>query len=395
MALKSREIGAAHWDAALTLEFADSRPAVAAVEIAPAPDTTTVFLAGDSTVTDQTSEPYSSWGQMLPRFFAPDIAVANHAESGESLRSFVAERRFEKIFDLIKPGDYLFLQFAHNDQKLGSDTAPYEALLRSVVADTRERGAVPVLVTSMQRRRFDSRGSIVDSLAAFRTPCAAWRRQEGVALVDLEPASRRFYEALGPERSKRAFVHYPAGTFPGQAAELKDDTHFNDYGAYQLARAIVEGIKIAGLGLASRLAADVAPFDPARPDSLDAWSLPASPSSRPGGGLGSVFCRRRQRGRRCCSSATRPCRRHGGAARVGHGHRALLRRREDPRREPRARRTQQPHVPDRGALGPGAEGDEARRLRAHPVRPQRRRVAQHRAARAARCRASATRRRTS
>jgi beta-galactosidase len=283
VALKSREIGVAHWDDALTLEFGDRHPAVAAVEIAPVADVTTVFLAGDSTVTDQTSEPWSSWGQMLPRFFGPDVAVANHAESGESLRSFVAERRLEKIFDLIRTGDYLFLQFAHNDQKLGSDTGFYEATLRSVIADTRRRGAIPVLVTSMQRRRFDTRGAIVNSLEGFPDAMRRVARQEGVALIDLTAMSQRFFEALGPEGSKRAFVHYPAGTFPGQAAELKDDTHFNAYGAYELARAVIEGIRSAGLGLASKVAPDVARFDPAHPDSPDSWSLPASPSSKAGG----------------------------------------------------------------------------------------------------------------
>ncbi len=135
VALKSRELGVAHWDDALTFEFGDRRPAVAAVEIAPAADVTTVFLAGDSTVTDQTSEPWSSWGQMLPRFFGPAVAVANHAESGESLRSFIAERRLEKVFDLMKAGDYLFLQFAHNDQKLGSDTGPVRGV--SALGDCR------------------------------------------------------------------------------------------------------------------------------------------------------------------------------------------------------------------------------------------------------------------
>jgi beta-galactosidase len=283
VALKSREIGVAHWDDALTLEFGDRRPAVAAVEIAPAPDVTTVFLAGDSTVTDQTAEPWSAWGQMLPRFFGPDVAVANHAESGESLRSFIAERRLEKIFDVMRAGDYLFLQFAHNDQKLGSDTGPYEASLRSVIADTRRHGAIPVLVTAMQRRRFDTRGAIVNSLEGFPDAMRRVGRQEGAALIDLTAMSQRFFEALGPEGSKRAFVHYPAGTFPGQDTDLKDDTHFNAYGAYELARAVVEGIRSAGLGLASRLAPDVAPFDPAHPDSPDTWSLPASPSSKSGG----------------------------------------------------------------------------------------------------------------
>jgi lysophospholipase L1-like esterase len=256
VSLKTREIGTAHWDDALTLEFADRRPAVAAVSIAPAPGATTVYLAGDSTVTDQTAEPYSSWGQMLPRFLAPDVAVANHAESGESLRSFVAERRLEKIFESMKAGDYLFLQVAHNDQKITSDTAAYEATARTVIADTRARRAVPVLVTSMERRRFDAAGFIVDSLAGFPEAMRRVARQEGVALVDLTLMSRKFYEALGPDRSTRAFVHYPAGSFPGQATDLKDDTHFSAYGAYELARAVVEGVKNAGLGLAARLAAE-------------------------------------------------------------------------------------------------------------------------------------------
>jgi beta-galactosidase len=283
VALKTREVGAAHWDDALTIEFGDRRPAVSSVTIAPAPSATTVYLAGDSTVTDQTAEPWSAWGQMLPRFLSPDVAVANHAESGESLRSFVGERRLEKIFDQIKPGDYLFLQFAHNDQKAGPDTTAYESLLRSVVADARARLAIPVLVTSMERRRFNDAGAIVDSLGAFPEAMRRVARLDGVALIDLTPMSRRFYEALGPEGSTRAFVHYPGGTFPDQPEALKDDTHFNAYGAYEIARAVVEGIRSAGLGLASKLAADVTPFDAARPDPPDAFRLPASPSSKYGG----------------------------------------------------------------------------------------------------------------
>ena len=282
VALKSREFGVAHWDDALTLEFGDRRPAVSSISITPAPAATTVFLAGDSTVTDQTAEPWSAWGQMLPRFFSSDVAVANHAESGESLRSFVGERRLEKIFDAIKAGDYLFLQFAHNDQKITPDTSAYESQLRAIVADTRARHAVPVLVTSMERRRFDESGKIVDSLGAYPDAMRRVAQQDGVALIDLTLLSKRFYETLGPEGSKRAFVHYPARMFPDQPAELKDDTHFNAYGAYELARMVVEGIRASGLGLVSRLAPDVTPFDPGHPDSVETFNLPASPSSRYG-----------------------------------------------------------------------------------------------------------------
>jgi beta-galactosidase len=274
VALKSREIGAAQWDDLLTLEFGDRRPSVATITIAPAPDATTVFLAGDSTVTDQAAEPWSAWGQMLPRFFSAGVAVANHAESGESLTSFVRERRLEKILDQARPGDYVFLQFAHNDQKLGPDTADYEAMLRAVIAQIRGRSAVPVLVTSMERRRFDEAGRTVGSLGAFPDAMREVARLDGVALIDLTPVSRRFYEALGPDGSKAAFVHYPAGTFPGQDGELKDDTHFSAYGAYQLARAVADGIRSAGLGLASHLVSDVPRFDPSRPDPPEAFDVP-------------------------------------------------------------------------------------------------------------------------
>src|SRR5205823_3705770 len=98
-------------------------------------------------------------------------------------------------------------------------------------------------------------------------------------LIDLNAMSKVLYEALGPEASKKAFVHYPAGSLPGQEKELKDDTHFNAYGAYELARCIVEGIKANRLGIARFLVDDVPAFDPAHPDPVARWSLPASPAS--------------------------------------------------------------------------------------------------------------------
>ena len=104
------------WDEKLTLEFNGTHPSVRALEIERA-DVSTVFLIGDSTVCDQPAEPWNSWGQMLPRFFKPDVAVANHAESGETVADSLRAQRFEKIFSLMKPGDYLVVQFGHNDQK--------------------------------------------------------------------------------------------------------------------------------------------------------------------------------------------------------------------------------------------------------------------------------------
>jgi hypothetical protein len=109
--LKDREktSEALAWDNRITLEFTDTHPAVRTVEVEKAGNIPTIYIAGDSTSTDQPLEPFNSWGQMLTRFFTPEIAIANHGESGESLRGFIAERRLEKLMSVMKPGDYLFI----------------------------------------------------------------------------------------------------------------------------------------------------------------------------------------------------------------------------------------------------------------------------------------------
>ena len=280
--LKPREIGALHWDQRLTLEFNGAQPCVAALEITKVDDAITVFLAGDSTVTDQQLEPWAAWGQMLPAFFGPTVAVANHAESGETIKSFVGERRLDKLLSMIKPGDYLFLQFAHNDQKQGGEhtdaATGYKDYVRRYVADARARGAFPVLVTSMERRNFDAEGKhIVPSLAGYPQALREVGAELGVPVVDLNARSISFYEALGPEEAKHAFVHFPANRYPGQDQALADDTHFSAYGAYELAKCVVEEIKAHVPALAAHLRPGLAPFNPAQPDRFADWRLPASP----------------------------------------------------------------------------------------------------------------------
>ncbi len=281
--LKSREAGPPldrDWDDRLTLEFSNAHPALETLEITPAPDAVTVYLAGDSTVTDQTEEPWCAWGQTLPWFFGPGAAVANNAESGESLRSFLGAGRLDKVLSTMKAGDYLFIQFGHNDQKEHGDGVgaftTYATDLKRFVAEARRRGGLPVLVTPMNRRRFDAGGKIVNTLGDYPEAVRRTAKEENVPLVDLNAMSKTLFEAMGPQGTLKAFVHYPAGTFPGQVKELKDDTHFNAYGAYQLAKCVVEGIKADHLGLAKYLTPDVPAFDPAHPDPADAWHLPAS-----------------------------------------------------------------------------------------------------------------------
>jgi lysophospholipase L1-like esterase len=262
VALKSRELGSATWDDKLTLEFSGDAPLIS-LKIAPA-DVPTLYLAGDSTVTDQGSAPSASWGQMLPRFFAPALAVANHAESGETLKSFVTELRLDKLLSTLRPGDWVMIQFGHNDQKAQwpqtyvEAATTYRSWLRTYLAEVRRRGATPILVTSPERRNFDASGHIVESLGEYPDAVRAVAKQESVALIDLNRMSVKFYEALGPTLAARAF-----------ADEGRDQTHHNEYGAYALARMVVEGVRSADArltaDLTAHLAADAGRFDPSHP----------------------------------------------------------------------------------------------------------------------------------
>ena len=255
------------WDEKLTLEFNNDRPAICAIEITPA-DVPTIFLLGDSTVCDQPREPYNSWGQMLTRFFKSGIAIANHAESGESLRSSLGAKRLDKVLSLMRPGDYLFIQYGHNDEKekgegVGAFTT-YKADLKKFVEGARQHGGIPVLITPVQRRTFDKDGKVTNSHGDYPEAVRQAAKDLNVPLIDLNAMSKPLYEAWGDEASKKAFAP-------------NDNTHHNNYGSYELARCIVEGIRSNKLGIVKYLVTDVPRFDPARPDPLESFRVPASP----------------------------------------------------------------------------------------------------------------------
>jgi len=255
------------WDDKLTLEFAGENAALTELSIQPVDTISVVYLLGDSTVADQPREPYASWGQMLTRFFAPSVVVANHAESGESLDSSKSAQRLAKVTSLLRPGDWVLVQFGHNDQK-GVTAEAFGATLREYVAAIREKGARPVIITSMHRRNFDEAGRVVDTHRDFPPTARAVAAELSVPLIDLHAMSAPLYEALGPERSGLAFKE-------------GDRTHHNAYGAYQLAKCVAEGIRQSLPELAAHLSPDFSGYNPATPDDPDAFFLPASP-----GGIG-------------------------------------------------------------------------------------------------------------
>ena len=267
--LNDREQGSYTWDDKLTLAFSGSAPKIDAIEIERV-EVPRVFLLGDSTVTDQRAEPYASWGQMLPRFFGPDIAIANYAESGETLKSFMTSLRLDKVLSEVRPGDWVLIQFGHNDEKAQwpQTYAPaettYRAYLRTYIAEVRRLGANPVLVTQVERRTFDAQGHIVNSHGAYPDAVRAVAADEGVPLIDLHAMSTTLYEAWGVERAPLAFALGPEG---------RDPTHHNDFGAYELARCVVQAMQDMSLPLARHLLPGPAHFDPAHPDKPEDISL--------------------------------------------------------------------------------------------------------------------------
>lgn len=271
--LKPRELTKLDWDNKLTLEF-DLQPALAALEITKVDDQITVFLAGNSTVVNQNEEPWASWGQMIPRFFKPGVAIANHAESGLSLGSFIGSRRLEKILSVIKPGDYVFVEFGHNDEKeKGPNDGPYKSYserLRLFAKEIKQKGAQLVILTPTARRSFKE-GVMTNSHGDYPDAAKKVAQEENVPLIDLTAQTTALYEALGEEGSKNAFVIYPA-------LNLNDNTHFNPYGAYQIAKLVAEGIKANKLNLADYLV-DTPAFDPKKPDAFQSFNWPPSPAS--------------------------------------------------------------------------------------------------------------------
>lgn len=269
--LKSREQHQLHWDDKLTLEFNGAAPQVRSVTLQKV-DVPTIYLVGDSTVTDQPYEPAASWGQMLPIFFDPHIAIANHAESGETLKSFISELRFAKVLESMKPGDYMFIQFGHNDQKkqwpqtYAEAETTYQDYLNVFIAEARLRGATPVLITSMQRRTFDANGKIINTHGHYPQAVRQAAKARDVALIDLDAMSIELYEALGIQNAPLAFND-----------DGRDATHHNNYGALQLAKCVVQGTRQAQLPLTSHLLKLLPVYDPRVPDPVDDFFLSPSP----------------------------------------------------------------------------------------------------------------------
>ncbi|PYS70192.1 MAG: GntR family transcriptional regulator [Acidobacteria bacterium] len=227
-----------------------------ACSIAFGQDAVTIYLAGDSTMAQKTADkrPETGWGEKLQSFFDPaKVRVENHAKNGRSTRSFIEEKSWAAIIDKLKKGDYVFIQFGHNDEKENTERyaspVDYGTNLKKFVNEVRARQGLPVLFTPVVRRRFDEQGAFVDTHGKYPDVVRSVAAELKVPLVDMHRKSEKLVRELGVEESRKLFLQLKAGENVNYPKGVEDNTHFNPFGAEQMAALAVEGIRESKLGL--------------------------------------------------------------------------------------------------------------------------------------------------
>jgi len=221
----------------------------------------TVYLAGDSTMAQKQPDkrPETGWGEALQKFFDERrVRVENHAQNGRSTRTFISENRWQAIIAKLKPGDYVLIQFGHNDEskeKVDRYTPPedYRKNLVRFVEDVREKRATPVLLTPLMRRRFDKQVVFQDTHGEYPDIVRGVAAEQRVALIDMHRKSEKVLKGYGAEESRKLFLQLKPGENPNYPQGIEDNTHFSPLGAETMARLAVEGIREQKLGLAKFL----------------------------------------------------------------------------------------------------------------------------------------------
>lgn len=222
----------------------------------------TVFLAGDSTMAQKAADkrPETGWGEQFQKLFDPaKVKIENHAQNGRSTKSFINEGRWQKIVDSLKKGDYVLIEFGHNDEKLdkpgvgAAANGEYRENLIRFVKDVRAKNAFPVLLTPVMRRRFDESGKFFDTHGEYPDAVRKVAAEFKVPLVDMHRKSESLLKKLGAEESKKLFLILKAGENPNYPQGVDDNTHFSTFGAEQMALLAAEGLREANVPLAKYL----------------------------------------------------------------------------------------------------------------------------------------------
>lgn len=233
-----------------------------ALQIAANAQPITVYLAGDSTMAEKTAEkrPETGWGEFLRIYFDEKrVKIDNRARNGRSTKSFIDEGHWQKLADDLKPGDYVLIQFGHNDSKkedpkrYAEAKTDYITNLKRFASDVRSKGAHPVIMSPVVRRRFNEKLEFYDTHGEYPLSARRAATEADVPFIDMHGKSEALLKSFGAERSKKLFLILAAGEHPNYPKGSDDNTHFSAYGAEQIAGLAVEGFEETKIGLAKLL----------------------------------------------------------------------------------------------------------------------------------------------
>lgn len=222
-------------------------------------DKLTVWLVGDSTMAEKPVNkfPENGWGMAFANYFNSSIKIENRAKNGRSTRTFLSENLWAPIVEDLKKGDYVLIQFGHNDEGQGErykdrSTTPevFYDNLQKYVRETGAQGAIPILITPVSRRYFDKDGKIKQTHLPYSDKVRTLAKEENVLLIDLDEMSRELYQAYGSENSKLLFLDLAPNQHPNYPAGVTDGTHFTEYGARRIAELVLKSLKEQKIALA-------------------------------------------------------------------------------------------------------------------------------------------------
>ena len=221
-----------------------------------------VWMIGDSTMCDYESSraPLTGWGMPFAGFFTADVQLNNRAKGGRSTRTFLSEKRWKNVADSLSKGDYVLIQFGHNDEATEerykdryTPVADYKANLALFIKESRAKSAVPILITPVSRMSFDKSGMAKETHAEYSAAVYEVAKMYDVPLIDLDRDSRAMYQQMGPEGTKRLFMQLEQGAHPNYPEGKKDNTHFNEFGARKIAQLVRSEMKKQQLELCNHM----------------------------------------------------------------------------------------------------------------------------------------------
>jgi lysophospholipase L1-like esterase len=214
---------------------------------------TTIYCIGDSTMATKVNpdtNPEFGWCQVLPSFFKSDVIIDNRAVNGRSTKSFIAEKKWEAVYKVLKPGDYVFIQFGHNDGKVTDSlryTNPHTAYrynLIQFVKEAREKGANPILFSPIARRNFNEQGVLISKHETYPMEMRLVAQEFNVPFIDMEYLTESLEIAYGPDKSKQLHLHFKPGEVPYYPEGKDDDTHLSIKGATEIAKIALSQLKL-------------------------------------------------------------------------------------------------------------------------------------------------------